>query len=64
MHSVKEKFLLALSISDEGIEMMLQRIRRQNPDADAAKLKKLLQIEMRKSKKSALPAHLKLSHNV
>lgn len=59
MNSVKEKFLLTLAISDEGLEMMLQRVRRLNPNANEKELVKILREELRVMKEKTLPKNLK-----
>lgn len=60
MLSAREKFLLALSISDEGLEMMLQRVRRDNPGLPEKELCKILKQEIQASKNRSdyIPSYL------
>ena len=64
MNSTKEKFLQTLAISDEGIEMMMQRVRRMNPGVGEADVKKILGQELKTLKDKSLPKHLKPVYNV
>jgi predicted Zn-ribbon and HTH transcriptional regulator len=64
MNSTKEKFLQTLAISDEGIEMMLQRVRRLNPGLSESEIIKILRKELKVLKDKGLPKHLKPVHNV
>lgn len=64
MSSTKDKFLQTLAISDEGIEMMLQRVRRAHPGAAEAEVRKILKEELRVLKNKSLPKHLKPVFNV
>jgi hypothetical protein len=59
MDSTKEKFLQTLAISDEGIEMMLQRVRRMNPGLNESEIIKILKQELKVLKDKSLPKHLK-----
>jgi len=58
MSSVKDKFLQTLSLSDEGIEMMLQRIRRENPGLDKESVHDLFRKEVSDLKSKKLPKYL------
>ena len=58
MLSAREKFLLVLSISDEGFEMMLQRVKRKNPGLPDTKIRELLRLELGQMKSRALPKYL------
>lgn len=62
MISTKEKFIQTLIISDEGMEMMLQRVRRLNPNSQESELIKLLREELKIIKKKNLPRHLKAEY--
>jgi hypothetical protein len=64
MNNTKEKFLQTLAISDEGIEMMLQRVRRMNPDASKSETIKILREELKVFKDKSLPKYLKPVYNV
>jgi hypothetical protein len=46
---------LTLSLSDEGLNMMLQRIRRDNPNSDEKTIKNLLRLELVQYGKQGLP---------
>ena len=58
MSSVKDKFLLTLSLSDEGIKMMLQRIRRDNPSLDQESVHNIFRKEVSDLKNKKLPTYL------
>ena len=58
MSSIKDKFLLTLSLSDEGIEMMLQRIKRDNPGLDQESVHDLFRKEVSDLKSKKLPTYL------
>lgn len=58
MHSASEKFLLALELSDEGIEMMIQRVVRQNPGLSKSQCIEKLRLELEVQKNKALPKDL------
>jgi len=64
MNSTKEKFLQTLAISDEGIEMMLQRVRRNNPSLSESEVANILKKELKVLKDKSLPKHLKPVYNV
>lgn len=64
MNSTKEKFLQTLAISDEGIEMMLQRVRRMNPGLSESEIEKILKQEIKVLKDKGLPKHLKPVYDV
>ncbi len=64
MPSTKENFLLTLSLSDEGLEMIAHRIRRDNPTANEKDLKQLMKQELARLKKNTLPSYLKPVYNV
>lgn len=64
MNSTKEKFLQTLAISDEGIEMMLQRVRRLNPGTEEAEIRKILKAELKVLKDKSLPKYLKPVYDV
>jgi len=64
MLSVSEKFLLTLKLSDEGIEMMMQRVKRENPSFDEKKIRRLLRLEISEAKDKKLPKSLTSTCNV
>lgn len=54
-----EKFRLAISLSDEGIEMLLMKIKRENPHLSEKDHFKLLNLELRKQKNRSPISNLK-----
>lgn len=64
MNNTKEKFLQTLAISDEGIQMMLQRVRRENPNASESQITNILREELKVLKDKSLPKHLKPVYDV
>ena len=56
--SLKRNFLLVLSLSDDGLEMMLQRLRRLNPESDETAIRALLRQELVEHGRRNLPRYL------
>lgn len=52
------KFHLVLSLSDEGIQLMMQRVRRNKPNASDADILKILRKEHSSRKSLGLPKHI------
>lgn len=52
------KFHLVLSLSDEGIQLMMQRVRRSNPKASDADVLEILRKEHSSHNSLGLPKHI------